>query len=121
MEKSIPSEHLSPLPGQVTASLPPAVSDLYQRGKLRLQVVSLQTGSMVVKLRLTVWDPEFPVGVSTLAPLLPALWASTVFQVDQQGTHVQGGSPSPHPGHATLMPLNLGCISSGQHSLYSKR
>ncbi|KAM7248741.1 hypothetical protein CapIbe_000780 [Capra ibex] len=74
---------------EVTASLPPAVSDLYQRGKLRLQVVSLQTGSVVVKLRLTVWDPEFPVGVSTLAPLLPALWASTVFQVDQQGTYVQ--------------------------------
>ena len=86
-----------------------------------MQVVSLQTGSVVVRLRLTIWDPEFPVGVSTLAPLLPALWASTVFQVDQQGTHVQGGSPFLHPGHATPMPLSLGCISSGQHSLYSKR
>uniref|UniRef100_A0A8B9XUJ5 Uromodulin like 1 n=1 Tax=Bos mutus grunniens TaxID=30521 RepID=A0A8B9XUJ5_BOSMU len=74
---------------EVAASLPPAISDLYRRGKLRLQVVSLQTGSVVVRLRLTVWDSEFPVGVSTLAPLLPALWASTVFQVDQQGTRVQ--------------------------------
>uniref|UniRef100_A0A8C6DDZ0 Uromodulin like 1 n=1 Tax=Moschus moschiferus TaxID=68415 RepID=A0A8C6DDZ0_MOSMO len=74
---------------EVAASLPPAVSDLYQRGKLRLQVVSLRTGSVVVRLKLTMWDPEFPVGVSTLAPLLPALWASTVFQVDQQGTCVQ--------------------------------
>uniref|UniRef100_A0A4W2F1F7 Uncharacterized protein n=1 Tax=Bos indicus x Bos taurus TaxID=30522 RepID=A0A4W2F1F7_BOBOX len=74
---------------EVAASLPPAISDLYRRGKLRLQVVSLQSGSVVVRLRLTVWDSEFPVGVSTLAPLLPALWASTVFQVDQQGTRVQ--------------------------------
>ncbi|KAB0374086.1 hypothetical protein FD755_014342, partial [Muntiacus reevesi] len=74
---------------EVAASLPPAISDLYRRGKLRLQVVSLRTGSVVVRLRLTMWDPEFPVGVSTLAPLLPALWASTVFQVDQQGTRVQ--------------------------------
>ena len=31
-----------------------------------MQVVSLQTGSVVVRLRLTIWDPEFPVGVSTL-------------------------------------------------------
>ncbi|XP_061282016.1 uromodulin-like 1 [Bos javanicus] len=74
---------------EVAASLPPAISDLYRRGKLRLQVVSLQSGSVVVRLSLTVWDSEFPVGVSTLAPLLPALWASTVFQVDQQGTRVQ--------------------------------
>lgn len=121
MEKFAPSECLSPLPGQVATSLPPAISDLYRRGKLRLQVVSLRTGSVVVRLRLTMWDPEFPVGVSALAPLLPALWASTVFQVDQQGTHVQGGFPSLHPEHATLMPLSLGCISSGQHSLYSQR
>ncbi|KAM9697303.1 uromodulin-like 1 [Dama dama] len=74
---------------EVAASLPPAISDLYRRGKLRLQVVSLRTGSVVVRLRLTMWDPEFPVGVSTLAPLLPALWANTVFQVDQRGTRVQ--------------------------------
>lgn len=48
-----------------------------------------------MQLRVTVQDPEFPVGVSTLAPLLPRLWASTVFQIDRTGTLVQGGSP-PH-------------------------
>ncbi|XP_004429682.1 PREDICTED: uromodulin-like 1 [Ceratotherium simum simum] len=74
---------------EVESSFPPAVSDLYRRGKLRMQIASLQAGSVVVKLRLTVQDPEFPVGISTLAPMLPPLLASTVFQMDQQGTLVQ--------------------------------
>uniref|UniRef100_A0A8C9BBJ2 Uromodulin like 1 n=1 Tax=Phocoena sinus TaxID=42100 RepID=A0A8C9BBJ2_PHOSS len=74
---------------EVATSLPPALSDLYRRGKLRMKVVSLWAGSVVVRLRLTVQDPEFPVGVSTLSPMLPPLWASTVFQVDQSETFVQ--------------------------------
>ncbi|XP_036207276.1 uromodulin-like 1 [Myotis myotis] len=74
---------------EVESAFPPAVSDLCKRGKLRLQIVSLQAGSVVAKLRVTVQDPEFPVGVSTLAPMLPRLWASTVFQIDQSGTLVQ--------------------------------
>ncbi|XP_005670432.2 uromodulin-like 1 [Sus scrofa] len=74
---------------EVARSFPPAVSDLHRGGRLRMQIVSLQAGSVVVSLRLTVWDPEFPLGVATLAPMLPPLWASTVFQVDQQGTLVQ--------------------------------
>nr|KAF6478756.1 uromodulin like 1 [Molossus molossus] len=74
---------------EVESAFPPAVSDLYKRGKLRLQIVSLQAGSLVVKLRVTVQDPEFPVGVSTLAPMLPRLCASRVFQIDQRGTLVQ--------------------------------
>ncbi|XP_029070792.1 uromodulin-like 1 [Monodon monoceros] len=74
---------------EVATSLPPALSDLYRRGKLRMKVVSLRAGSVVVRLRLTVQDPEFPVGVSTLSPMLPPLWASPVFQVDQSETFVQ--------------------------------
>ncbi|KAM8813858.1 uromodulin-like 1 isoform 4-T4 [Rhynchonycteris naso] len=74
---------------EVESALPPAASDLHRRGKLRLQIMSLQAGSVVVKLRVTVQDPEFPVGVSTLAPMLPRLWASRVFQIDQRGTLVQ--------------------------------
>ncbi|KAJ8793582.1 hypothetical protein J1605_003590 [Eschrichtius robustus] len=74
---------------EVATSFPPALSDLYRRGKLRMQVVSLRAGSVVVRLRLTVQDPEFPVGVSTLSPMLPPLWANTVFQVDQWETLVQ--------------------------------
>lgn len=78
--------------------MPPAVSDLRRRGKLWLHLVSLQAGSVVATLRLTVQDPEFPLQVSTLSPMLGPLWASTVFQIDRQGTQVQGtGRPlSPH-------------------------
>lgn len=107
MEKSAASQHLLPLLGQVATSLPPALSDLYRRGKLRMKVVSLRAGSVVVRLRLTVQDPEFPVGVSTLSPMLPPLWASTVFQVDQSETFVQGGSSSPCPGCAAPMPSKV--------------
>lgn len=57
-----------------------------------MQIVSLEAGSLVVTLRLTLQDPEFLVGVSTLRSMLQPLSASTVFQVDQQGTLVQGGS-----------------------------
>nr|XP_055135750.1 uromodulin-like 1 isoform X2 [Symphalangus syndactylus] len=74
---------------EVESSFPPAVSDLYQNGKLRMQIVSLQAGSVVVRLKLTVQDPGFPVGISTLAPMLQPLLASTVFQIDRQGTRVQ--------------------------------
>ncbi|XP_059955705.1 uromodulin-like 1 [Mesoplodon densirostris] len=74
---------------EVATAFPPALSDLYRRGKLRMQVVSLRAGSVVARLRLTVQDPEFPVDVSMLSPMLPPLWASTVFQVDQRETLVQ--------------------------------
>uniref|UniRef100_G1RWQ4 Uromodulin like 1 n=1 Tax=Nomascus leucogenys TaxID=61853 RepID=G1RWQ4_NOMLE len=74
---------------EVESSFPPAVSDLYRNGKLRMQIVSLQAGSVVVRLKLTVQDPGFPVGISTLAPMLQPLLASTVFQIDRQGTRVQ--------------------------------
>ncbi|XP_063576983.1 uromodulin-like 1 isoform X2 [Pongo abelii] len=74
---------------EVESSFPPAVSDLYQNGKLRMQIVSLQAGSVVVRLKLTVQDPGFPVAISTLSPMLQPLLASTVFQIDRQGTRVQ--------------------------------
>uniref|UniRef100_A0A2K5DXK8 Uromodulin like 1 n=1 Tax=Aotus nancymaae TaxID=37293 RepID=A0A2K5DXK8_AOTNA len=74
---------------EVESSFPPVVSDLYRSGKLRMQIVSLQAGSVAVRLRLTVQDPSVPVSVSTLAPMLQPLLASTVFQIDQQGTLVQ--------------------------------
>lgn len=109
-------------PGQVESAFPPVMSDLHARGKLRLQIVSLQAGSLVAKLRVTVQDPEFPVGVSTLAPMLPRLWASRVFQIDRRGTSVQGRVPSPHPeraakmpsdAHATVFPVSVDCIPKG--------
>lgn len=75
-------------------------------------MVSLQAGSVVATLRLTVQDPEFPVGVSTLAPMLPPLLASTVFQIDPRGTLVQGQfSSTPQP--AAGAPQSPGPLKGG--------
>lgn len=57
-----------------------------------MQIVSLKAGGLVVTLRLTLQDPDFLVDVGTLKPMLQPLSMSTVFQVDQQGTRVQGMS-----------------------------
>lgn len=77
--------------------------------------MSLQAGGEVAKLKLTVQDPEFPVGVSTLAPMLPLLWASREFQIDQQGTQVRGRVTSPLPTRATKVSSDVpGYSISGQ-------
>lgn len=91
-------------------SFPQVIFDMYRQGKLRLQIVSLQAGSLVVTLKLTLQDPEFPVGVSTLMPMLPRLSGSTVFQVDQQGTLVQGRASLQlprSPGNSSVSPSSL--------------
>ncbi|CAH6789920.1 uromodulin-like 1 [Phodopus roborovskii] len=96
---------------EVEKSFPRVIFDMYRRGKLRLQIVSLQAGSLVVTLRLTLQDPEFPVGVSTLRPMLQQLSASAVFQVDQQGTLVQDWDEcthsSEHDCHPAARCINL--------------
>ncbi|CAO2608631.1 Uromodulin-like 1 [Lemmus lemmus] len=96
---------------EVENSLPQVIFDMYTRGKLRLQIVSLQAGSLVVTLRLTLQDPEFPVGVSTLMTMLPRLSVSAVFQVDQQGSLVQDwdecAHSSEHDCHPAARCVNL--------------
>ncbi|XP_075399025.1 uromodulin-like 1 [Tenrec ecaudatus] len=96
---------------EVEKSFPPAVSDLHRSGKLRVEIVSLRAGSVVVKLRLTVQDPPAPVSLSTLSRMLPPLFASAVFQVDQQGTLVQDwdecADPLENDCSATAQCLNL--------------
>ncbi|NXM32229.1 UROL1 protein, partial [Oxyruncus cristatus] len=69
-------------------SFPPDVSALYKSGKLKLQVESLQAGSVIVRLRIAVQDPEFPVDASTFAPVLSYLHNSSTILVDQQNTAV---------------------------------
>ncbi|KAL1771374.1 uromodulin-like 1 [Sigmodon hispidus] len=96
---------------EVESSLPQVIFDMYRRGKLRLQIVSLQAGSLVVTLRLTLQDPDFPVDVSTLRPILQRLSASAVFQVNQQGSLVQDwdecANRSEHDCHPTARCINL--------------
>ncbi|NWQ67391.1 UROL1 protein, partial [Neopipo cinnamomea] len=69
-------------------SFPPNISALYKSGKLKVQIESLQSGSVIVRLRIAVQDPEFPVDASTFAPVLSYLHNGTTILVDQQNTAV---------------------------------
>lgn len=55
-----------------------------------MQTKSLQAGSIIVRLRITVQDPEFPVDVSTFALMLSYLYNSSELLVDQQNTAIEG-------------------------------
>lgn len=55
-----------------------------------MQTESLQAGSIIVRLRITVQDPEFPVDASTFDPVLSYLHNGSVLLVDQQNTAVEG-------------------------------
>ncbi|NWR54762.1 UROL1 protein, partial [Bucorvus abyssinicus] len=74
---------------EVENSFPPNISALYKSGKLKVQTESLREGSIIVRLRITVQDPEFLVDASTFAPVLSYLHNSSVLLVDQQNTAVE--------------------------------
>ncbi|XP_039390890.1 uromodulin-like 1 isoform X3 [Mauremys reevesii] len=74
---------------EIENSFPPNISILYKTGKLKVQIESLKAGSIIVRLRIIVQDPEFPTDVSTFAPMLSSLYRSSVFLVDQQSTSVE--------------------------------
>ncbi|NXX49485.1 UROL1 protein, partial [Tricholaema leucomelas] len=69
-------------------SFPPNISALYKSGKLKVEMESLQAGSIIVKLRITVQDPKFPVDASTFAPVLSYLHNESTLVVDQQNSAV---------------------------------
>ncbi|KAM6293437.1 uromodulin-like 1 [Porphyrio hochstetteri] len=70
-------------------SFPPNISALYNSGKLKVQTESLQAGSIMVRLRITVQEPEFPVDAFAFTPVISYLHNSSVFLVDQQNTAVE--------------------------------
>ncbi|NWW18387.1 UROL1 protein, partial [Falcunculus frontatus] len=70
-------------------SFPPNISALYKSEKLKIQIESLAAGSTIVRLRITVQDPEFPVDPSTFAPVLSYLHNGFVLVLDQQNTAVE--------------------------------
>ncbi|XP_009471812.1 PREDICTED: uromodulin-like 1 [Nipponia nippon] len=70
-------------------SFPDNISALYKSGKLKVQTESLQAGSIIARLRITVQDPEFPVDASTFALVLSYLYNGSALLVDQQNTTVE--------------------------------
>ncbi|NXU76569.1 UROL1 protein, partial [Oreotrochilus melanogaster] len=74
---------------ELEKSFPPNISALYKSGKLKVQTESLQAGSIIVRLRITVQDPEFSVDPFTFAPVLSYLYNGSALLVDQQNTVVE--------------------------------
>ncbi|XP_075768319.1 uromodulin-like 1 [Pelodiscus sinensis] len=74
---------------EIENSFPPNISMLYKTGKLKVQIESLKAGSIIVRLRITIQDPEFPIDVSTFAPMLSSLYRSSVFLIDQQSSSIE--------------------------------
>ncbi|XP_054676829.1 uromodulin-like 1 isoform X2 [Grus americana] len=70
-------------------SFPPNISALYKSGKLKVQIESMQAGSIIVRLRITVQEPEFPVDASTFVPVISYLHNGSALLVDQQNTAVE--------------------------------
>ncbi|XP_009976234.1 PREDICTED: uromodulin-like 1, partial [Tauraco erythrolophus] len=70
-------------------SFPLNISALYKSGKLKVQTESLQAGSIIVRLRITVQDYEFPADASTFTPVLSYLHNRSSLLVDQQNTAVE--------------------------------
>ncbi|XP_064924607.1 uromodulin-like 1 isoform X1 [Columba livia] len=74
---------------EIENSFPPSISSLYVSGKLKVQIESLEAGSIIVRLRIIVEDPEFPADVSTFAPVISYLHNGSVLSVDQQNTKIE--------------------------------
>ncbi|XP_015738631.1 uromodulin-like 1 isoform X1 [Coturnix japonica] len=74
---------------EIRNSFPPNISALYESGKLKVQIESLRAGSIIVRLRIAVQDPGFPVDASTFAPVLSYLYNGSVLLVDQQNSTVE--------------------------------
>lgn len=55
-----------------------------------MQIESLRAGSVIVRLRIAVQDPGFPVNASSFAPMLSYLYNDSVLLVDQQNSTVEG-------------------------------
>eukprot|EP00076_Gallus_gallus_P031221 XP_015156518.1 uromodulin-like 1 [Gallus gallus] len=74
---------------EIGNSFPPNISALYESGKLKVQIESLRAGSIIVRLRIAVQDPGFPVDASSFAPVLSYLYNGSVLLVDQQNSAVE--------------------------------
>ncbi|KYO22874.1 uromodulin-like 1 isoform A [Alligator mississippiensis] len=73
---------------EIGNSFPPNISTLYTTGKLKVQIESLKAGSILVRLRVIIQDPEFSTDASSFAPVLSYLYKGSVFLVDQQSSSV---------------------------------
>ncbi|XP_044297674.1 uromodulin-like 1 [Varanus komodoensis] len=74
---------------EIRQSLPASMAALHRMGKLGVQVVSLKAGSVIVRLKIIVDDPEFPRDVSAFDPMMSMLYKSVALVVDSNSSAVE--------------------------------
>ncbi|NWR70253.1 UROL1 protein, partial [Centropus unirufus] len=75
--------------GELENSFPPNIYALYKSGELKVQTESLQAGSIIVRLRIAVQDPEFLADVSVFAQVISYLYNGSELLLDQQNTLIE--------------------------------
>ncbi|XP_062983765.1 uromodulin-like 1 [Elgaria multicarinata webbii] len=74
---------------EIRNSLPSNMSALYKIGKLKVQMDTVKAGSIIVKLKIIIDDPEFPKDVSAFDSLMSSLYKSVVLLVDSNSSAVK--------------------------------
>ncbi|XP_048351342.1 uromodulin-like 1 isoform X2 [Sphaerodactylus townsendi] len=82
-------EFFSILLTEIEKSFPTNMFELYKMGKLKVQMDSIKTGSIIVKLKVVIEDPQFPKNLSAFDPMLSSLHKSSVLHVDPRSSIVE--------------------------------
>ncbi|XP_053165232.1 uromodulin-like 1 isoform X2 [Hemicordylus capensis] len=74
---------------EIGNSFPSNMFALYKTGKLKVQMDSLKTGSIIVRLKIIIEDPQFPKDLSAFETMISSLHNSSVLLLDPQSTIVE--------------------------------
>ncbi|KAL8190476.1 UNVERIFIED_CONTAM: hypothetical protein K2H54_054740 [Gekko kuhli] len=75
---------------EIEKSFPSNLLALYKMGKLKVQMDSIKAGSIIVKLKMTIEDPQFPKDLSAFDQMVSSVHKSSVLHVDPQSSIVEG-------------------------------
>ncbi|XP_060091248.1 uromodulin-like 1 [Heteronotia binoei] len=81
---------------EIEKSFPSNLLALYKMGKLKVQMDSIKAGSIIVKLRMIIEDPQFPKDLSVFDQMVSSVHKSTVLHVDPQSSVVEDWDECAH-------------------------
>nr|XP_056714386.1 uromodulin-like 1 [Euleptes europaea] len=74
---------------EIEKSFPTNMFALYKMGKLKVQTDSIKAGSIIVRLKMIIEDPQFPKDLSVFDPMVSSLHKSSVLHVDPRSSVVE--------------------------------
>ncbi|XP_015269249.1 PREDICTED: uromodulin-like 1 [Gekko japonicus] len=81
---------------EIEKSFPSNLLALYKMGKLKVQMDSIKAGSVIVKLKMIIEDPQFPKDLSAFDQMISSVHKSSVLQVDPQSSIVEDWDECAH-------------------------